>query len=168
MKLLTVISPNRAASKEDEFIIERSYDYLDHVWTGPRSESWYLECLAVHPEHQKKGQGRTLVDWGLRQAREEGIACSVIAADGKEKFYQACGFDVGPVGRSGEGDGNPLREVPGGLVFFREKEGVLLPDRELGPWTYGHGVFDWDNWRRTVEARSHKQKDHSIAADIDP
>ena len=156
MRLLTFLSPNRAASQEDEFIIERSYDYLDHVWTGDRSESWYLECLAVHPDHQNKGHGRALVNWGLEQARKEGIACSVIAADGKERFYQACGFDVGPVGRGGEGAGNPLKEVPGGLVFFKEKQGLVLPDRESGSWTYGHGVFDWDEWQRKVEAKGGK------------
>ncbi|KAJ9611638.1 hypothetical protein H2200_004822 [Cladophialophora chaetospira] len=153
-RISTFLSPNRAASKEDELIIERSYDYLDHIWTGDRSESWYLECLAVHPDHQKKGHGRALVEWGLEQARKEGIACSVIAADGKERFYQACGFDVGPVGRAGEGEGNPLREVAGGLVFFKEKQGVVLPVREYGSWTYGLGVFDWDNWQNKVGRKS--------------
>ncbi|ETI25295.1 hypothetical protein G647_04670 [Cladophialophora carrionii CBS 160.54] len=158
MRFLAFISPNRAASKEDELIIERSYNYLDHIWTGERSESWYLECLAVHPDYQRQGQGRALVGWGLQQALREGIACSVIAADGKERFYQACGFNVGPVGRSGEGEGNPLREVPGGLVFFQEKRGVVLPDRDLGSWTYGHGVFDWDDWKKQVEAKRHKMR----------
>ena len=151
MRISTFLSPNRAVSLEHELIIERSYDYVDHIWTGERSESWYLECLAVHPEYQKRGHGRALVKWGLEQARKEGIACSVIAADGKEKFYQACGFDVGPVGRAGEGEGNPTREVAGGLMFFKDKEGLVLPVREFGSWTYGHGVFDWDEWQRRVE-----------------
>ena len=62
------------------------------------------------------------MQWGLDQAKREGISASVIAADGKERFYQRCGFDVGPVGRSGMGEGNPLADVPGGLIFFREAE----------------------------------------------
>ncbi|OAL31017.1 hypothetical protein AYO20_08438 [Fonsecaea nubica] len=157
--LLGWLSPNRAASAKDENIIERSYNYLDHIWTGQRSESWYLECLAVHPGYQNQGQGRALVMMGLWQAQREGVACSVIAADGKERFYQACGFDVGPVGRSGEGEGNPLKEVPGGLVFFKDKEGVVLPHREPGSWTYGHGVFDWDEWKKRVETKQKSADD---------
>ncbi|EHY58390.1 hypothetical protein HRR83_007244 [Exophiala dermatitidis] len=145
--ILPFVSPNRAASSQHESIIEQSVDYLDHIWTGERAESWYLECLAVHPAFQRRGQGRALVDWGLEQARKEGIAASVIAADGKERFYQKCGFDVGPVGRSGEGLGNPLHDVPGGLVFFRDKEGVVVKKREVGSWIEGpEGVFDWDGW----------------------
>lgn len=118
------------------------------MWTGQRAESWYLECLAVHPSFQGRGQGRALVAWGLEQARREGVAASVIAADGRERFYKKCGFDVGPVARSGEGEGNPLREVPGGLVFFRDKEGVVVEEREEGCWMEGTGVFDWEDWRR--------------------
>jgi GNAT superfamily N-acetyltransferase len=152
MTLLNIFSPNRAASQENEDIIERSYDHVDHIWTGERAESWYLECLAVHPDYQNRGQGRALVHWGLQQARREGIACSVIAADGKERFYQACGFHVGPVGRAGEGEGNPTRDVPGGLIFFQDKEGVVIPDREFGAWTYGTGVFDWAAWKAKLEA----------------
>lgn len=145
-RLVAFLSPNRAASPQHEDIIERSYDFLDHVWLGPRSESWYLECLAVHPDFQNKGQGRALVTWGLEQARKEGIAASVIAADGKERFYQNCGFRDGPVARSGEGEGNPLKDVPGGLVFFRDKHGVLVEEREPGVWMEGNGSFDWEAW----------------------
>lgn len=162
MKVVTLFSPNRAASPEDELIIERSYDFLDHVWVGPRSESWYLECLGVDPDYQRRGQGRALVKWGLDQARREGIACSVIAADGKEKFYQNCGFDVGPVGRSGEGEGNPLKQVPGGLVFFKEKEGLVVADREFGTWMEGTGVFDWEEWMKKVK----KTKADSIKSEV--
>ena len=56
----------------------------------------------------------------MDQAERERVSASVIAADGKERFYQLCGFDVGPVGRSGEGENNPLADVPGGLVFFKD------------------------------------------------
>ena len=74
----------------------------------------------MRPEYQNRGLGRKLVQWGLDQAEREGVAASVIAADGKGRFYQLCGFDVGPVGRSGEGENNPLADVPGGLVFLKD------------------------------------------------
>ncbi|EXJ95666.1 hypothetical protein A1O1_00788 [Capronia coronata CBS 617.96] len=148
VNLWALLSPNRAASPENEDVLERSYNFLDHVWTGERAESWYLESLAVHPSFQGRGLGRALVAWGLEQACEEGISTSVIAADGKEPFYQKCGFDVGPVARSGEGQGNPLREVAGGLAFFRDKAGVRIEAREPGPWMEGFGVFDWEEWQR--------------------
>jgi hypothetical protein len=98
------------------------------------------------------------VAWGLDQARKEGISASVIVADGKEQFYQNRGFDRGPVGRGGEGGPeNPAREVAGGLVFFMDKQGVIVKDRELGDWMYGPpGAFDWDSWiqktQREVDA----------------
>ncbi|RVX74886.1 hypothetical protein B0A52_01163 [Exophiala mesophila] len=153
-RLLGVISPNRAVSKTHETILEQSYHFLDHIWTGPRSESWYLECIAVHPDYQGRGQGRALVQWGLQKARDEGIACSVISAEGKETFYERCGFDSGPVARSGEGGlENPLREVEGGICFFKDKEGVVVKDRVLGDWTYGPGDYDWAAWTQKVEKK---------------
>ncbi|KAJ9644848.1 hypothetical protein H2204_001310 [Knufia peltigerae] len=153
VKALKFVSPNRAAAPEHEDILEQSDGFLDHIWQGHRAESWYLACLAVHPDFQGKGQGRALVAWGLEQARKEGVACSVIAADGKERFYQTCGFNVGPVGRGGEGDGNPLKNVGGGLIFFRDKEGVIVEDREPGVWMEGPGVFDWEDWLKRTTAK---------------
>jgi GNAT superfamily N-acetyltransferase len=154
-----VFSPNRAASPTLEPIIEQSYHYLDHIWTGPRAESWYLECLAVHPEYQSRGHGRALVSWGMDQAQKEGIACSVIAAEGKEKFYEKCGYDSGPVGRGGEGDGNPLREVEGGIVFFRDKADVKVKARQPGDWTYGPGLFPWDAWAQGLSSNKESAED---------
>ena len=124
--LLLRIRQNRAADPAKEDIIERSYGFLDHIWTAEngRSPCWYLECLAVRPEYQKCNVGRELVKWGLDKAEEEGICASVISAEGRERFYGKCGFDVGPVGWSGEGKRNPLEEVPGGLIFVRESKDV--------------------------------------------
>jgi GNAT superfamily N-acetyltransferase len=147
VQLLDWLSPNRAASAEDENILERNKHTLDHVWTGERAVSWYLENLAVHPDYQKRGQGRALVQWGLNQARQEGVSASVISAEGKERFYQTCGYLVGPVARGGEGEGNELRDVPGGLLFFMDKEGTSIPPRAPGKWMEGHGDFDWDAFK---------------------
>ena len=150
MRLASVFSPNRASSPIYEPTIEQSYQYLDHIWTGPRAESWLLECLAVHPEYQGLGHGRALVSWGMEQAQKEGLSCSVVVADGKEVFYKKAGFDSGPVGRGGEGVGNPLREVEGGIVLFKDKAGIKVKARQPGDWTYGTGVFEWDVWAQSL------------------
>jgi predicted N-acetyltransferase YhbS len=60
-----------------------------------------------------------LVRWGFEQAEKEGICVSVISGDGKEQFYQRCGFEVQD-GWSGMGEGNPLAIAPGGLMFWKD------------------------------------------------
>ena len=125
--LMNVFWMNRAADPKLEAIVEGSYGYIDHVWDAKigRCPSLYLESMAVDPEFQGRGVGKQLVQSGLKMAEDAGICASVISADGKEGFYQKCGFETGPVGRSGEGEGNPLWSVPGGLVFFRDAPGAL-------------------------------------------
>lgn len=122
-KLSSYVYRNRAADPANEFIIERSYPFLGHIWTGSRSESWYLEALGVHPDYQSQGHGRALVAWGIDQAEKEGVACSVISAWGKETFYRNCGFDKEDCGHAGQGDGNPLADVKGGIIFFKDAPG---------------------------------------------
>lgn len=87
----------------------------DHLWTGDRAESWQLDTLCTHPEHERKGHGRSLVTWGIEQAEKERICASVIAAWEKDKFYMTFGFRE--VGRA---DVGPLAGVKGGAVMFRD------------------------------------------------
>ena len=118
-RLSSLVYPNRAIDPSKEDILERGFPYLAELWSGPRAETWYLEALAVDPKYHGQGCGRKLVRWGLEQAAKEGVCASVISADGKERFYQRCGFDV-QEGRGGQGEGNPLSEVAGGLIFWKE------------------------------------------------
>lgn len=113
------IWPNRAADPVNEDIIERAYPYFQHVWSGSRAESWYLEALAVHPDHQKEGNGRALVKWGLYQAEREGVSASVVCAPGKERFYERCGYDTN-VGTASMGLGNPLAAGKPAPILFRD------------------------------------------------
>jgi GNAT superfamily N-acetyltransferase len=115
------IYPNRAANSGNEDIIERSYHFLDHMWSGKRAESWYLESIGVKPEFQRQGVGRALVRWGFEQAEKENVCVSVISGDGKEEFYRSSGFDVQD-GWSGMGKNNPLAIAPGGLMFWKDVE----------------------------------------------
>jgi len=72
----------------------------------------------VDPPHQRKGLGRKLVLYGVDLADEEGVCASMIASEAGDALYASCGFKA--VGRMQEGEGNPLRDAPGGRIFFRD------------------------------------------------
>ncbi|KAK4443353.1 puromycin N-acetyltransferase [Podospora aff. communis PSN243] len=64
---------------------------------GPdgHARMWYLAVLAIDPEHERRGIGRTLVRWGLEQAaaEEDGKVFLIATAEGKP-LYEALGFRV--------------------------------------------------------------------------
>ncbi len=126
-RLSAWIYPNRAADPANEDILDRAYPFIEDFWSGSRAESLYLEMLAVDPNYQGKGLGRALVKWGLDQAEREGVCASVISAEGKENFYQRCGFDV-QEHWGGQGEGNPMKDLPGGLIFWREPKSAGAAD----------------------------------------
>ncbi|RGP73715.1 hypothetical protein FLONG3_6263 [Fusarium longipes] len=111
------IWPNRAADPDNEDVIERSYPYFEHIWSGKRAESWYLAAVAVHPDFHGKGVGKKLVQWGIEQAQAEGVCASLIAAHGTDEFYKKCGFDE-QFGRAGEAEGNPLAGIEGSNMYW--------------------------------------------------
>lgn len=112
--------PNTAADPLQEDVIERSSPYLDHIWTGKRADGWYLHFLGVDPDYHSRGIGRQLVKWGLDMAEKENVSASVVSAHGKDNFYQNCGFTT-TAGRSGDGEGNPLADIPGGNIWFVDR-----------------------------------------------
>lgn len=92
-----------------------------------RKIHWSLENLAVHPEHQGKGYGSKLVKEVLEVAKNDPMAdlpVCVVAADGKEGFYNQVGFRylVGWLSRTVDSTGgdNPLRAngLGGGAVLW--------------------------------------------------
>lgn len=111
------IWPNRACDPVQEDAVERAYPCFDNIWSGKRAESWYLAALAVRPDFHGKGAGRKLVQWGVEKAQAEGICASLAAVEGTEEFYKKCGFDE-QFGSAKSGQGNPLAEVPGALMFW--------------------------------------------------
>lgn len=117
--------PNRAASPSRHGMLEASYPFIAHHWSGSRADSWYLDLLGVSPSEGGHGYGKALVRAGLAVAEQEGLGASVISALGKEGFYTALGFDmtVGTVGEFG-GEANPFhgREDLGGTIHFRDGE----------------------------------------------
>ncbi|KAH7202824.1 hypothetical protein BKA60DRAFT_600665 [Fusarium oxysporum] len=113
--------PNRASDPKEEDIIERAYPHFEDIWSGKRAESWYLEGLAVRPDFQRRNVGRKLVQWGLEQAKAEGICASVVSAFGTEEFYKKCGFDE-QYGSARQGEGNPLADIEGADMFWKWPE----------------------------------------------
>lgn len=113
------IWPNRAADPETEDILEKSGGFTEHIFMAPENrERWYLHFLGVEPAYQGQSIGRKLVRWGMEHAEKEGIAAAVVVADGKDRFYQSCGFDT-MLGRAGQGEGNPLGVIAGGNIWFK-------------------------------------------------
>ncbi|KAF2732924.1 hypothetical protein EJ04DRAFT_513568 [Polyplosphaeria fusca] len=122
--LTSHLYPNRAADLANLDILERGFPFCMHHWASKpdepfsRSENWYLSLLAVHPDHQGEGFGRELVEWGIKEADNEGVCASVMSSYGTDPFYLKHGFDE-VIGDATEGDGNPLKGVKGGSILFR-------------------------------------------------
>ena len=117
-RISAYIWPNRAADPAKTDIFERAIPYSKHHWSGSRADNWYLDALAVHPDYQGKGYGRSLVMWGICKADEENVHASVMSSAGNETFYLRCGFEE-IVGWATEGEENPLVGVAGGAILFR-------------------------------------------------
>lgn len=133
--LESFLYPNRAVDPSRTGILGPVGPFIGHFWTGSRSEVWDLDFLGVDPDHGRQGFGRELVAWGFEQARRDGVGCSVIASDGKERFYQSCGFDkvVGTV-RDFGGERNPMvtEGIKGGTILFWDAGRDLSGVKEYG------------------------------------
>jgi GNAT superfamily N-acetyltransferase len=115
----TAFRPNRAANSNPTLRdpIPSAHHYFGHHWSGARANSFYLDLLAIDPQYQGKGHGKALVQWGLNQAREEGVCASVVSSAPGYPFYLKMGF-VQEVGTVDEGKGNPLKGNVGGWILF--------------------------------------------------
>jgi ribosomal protein S18 acetylase RimI-like enzyme len=55
----------------------------------------FLVDLMVHPDYQRLGLGRSLVDHAIQGLKADGIRCiEVIFDPALEEFYQRCGFHI--------------------------------------------------------------------------
>ncbi|KAL7805065.1 acyl-CoA N-acyltransferase [Trichoderma aethiopicum] len=55
---------------------------------------WHLDYLGVDPQHQRKGIGRMLLDWGLSRAASENKDCYLTATPAGRPLYTKRGFEV--------------------------------------------------------------------------
>ncbi|KAE8153651.1 acyl-CoA N-acyltransferase [Aspergillus avenaceus] len=53
---------------------------------------WFLSTLAVHPDYQRQGIGRKLVEWGLGQAAREQMPVGLEASAKGTYLYHSLGF----------------------------------------------------------------------------
>lgn len=61
----------------------------------PEGEAWILEVLGVHPSAQRRGIGTRLVEFGLEQARSDGVGAFLLTSSREAvPFYARLGFSV--------------------------------------------------------------------------
>ncbi|KAH9903777.1 acyl-CoA N-acyltransferase [Xylariomycetidae sp. FL2044] len=139
MSLHALLYPNRAADPATEDVVERAYPHFKGLWSSSpssgsetlpdRSESWYLDFMAVRPDRQSRGVGRSLARWGLERAARDRVCASVVSAWKKDEFCFAnnrwfvdtpdrrVGFNV-QYGSAAAGEGNPLKGVDGCNIYW--------------------------------------------------
>lgn len=62
---------------------------------GMGLEHGYIEDIIVHPEHQRKGLGKKLIQALIKESRRQKIGILTLSTDeDTAAFYQACGFDL--------------------------------------------------------------------------
>jgi len=65
-------------------------------WFDPHERLGQLEPLGCHPDHQRRGLARTLIEEGLRRLRDRGTREALVVTGGKNaatrSLYEECGF----------------------------------------------------------------------------
>lgn len=109
---------DRSADKRNMEIFDKNWDDIKHHWEGPREESWLIEMLCIHPDAQKAGYGRGLIQNAIQVCKSEdpAVPLSVIASEIGDAFYEKQGFRQ--VGWASVGD---MSDVRGGSIKFYEK-----------------------------------------------
>lgn len=51
-----------------------------------------LNIIFVHPDHQRLGVGRLIMDWGIRKAAEMDVEMWLNAWTYGRRLYESCGF----------------------------------------------------------------------------
>lgn len=61
---------------------------------GTEKQFFMLNSLATHPDHQGRGAGKMLLDWGLKKAEKEGLVTYLDATQIARPIYERRGFEV--------------------------------------------------------------------------
>ncbi|PNP39987.1 hypothetical protein TGAMA5MH_08253 [Trichoderma gamsii] len=55
---------------------------------------WHLDMIGVDPLHQRRGIGKALLTWGMRQATKAGRDCYLMATPQGRPLYEAFGWEI--------------------------------------------------------------------------
>lgn len=61
---------------------------------GKENPFFMLNSLATHPDHQGRGAGKLLLDWGLKKADDEGLVTYLDGTQMARPLYEKNGFEV--------------------------------------------------------------------------
>lgn len=61
---------------------------------GIEKPFFMLNSLATHPDHQGRGAGKLLLDWGVKKADDEGLITYLDASQVARPIYERRGFEV--------------------------------------------------------------------------
>ncbi|GAB1739527.1 hypothetical protein NU219Hw_g4479t1 [Hortaea werneckii] len=54
---------------------------------------WYLEIIATHPQHQGRGAGSMMINWGLERADQDNVEAYLEASPEAVSLYEKLGFE---------------------------------------------------------------------------
>lgn len=61
---------------------------------GTEKQFFMLNSLATHPDHQGRGAGKILLDWGIKKADDEQLVTYLDATQVARPIYEKRGFEV--------------------------------------------------------------------------
>lgn len=137
--------------KELDFVLEVGGQIIGHVMfvraeiqadDGSVLPIMTFGPISIHPDYQRKGYGKVLLDYALEKAAEMGVGA--VCMEGNIDFYDKCGFDVASKSgihyyaepRENEVPYFLLRQLKAGFLdgvtgVYRTPEGYFVDDAQV-------------------------------------
>ncbi|KAI6091116.1 acyl-CoA N-acyltransferase [Hypoxylon rubiginosum] len=75
-----------------EAVLRPMWDMRDELF-GKEHQYIYLSSMATHPDHQRRGVGRLLMQWGINVAEQIGIPMYLESSKPGLRLYESMGFE---------------------------------------------------------------------------